>query len=130
PLPGELSGPLPGELSGPLPGELSGPLPGELPGDDSWTGFAAAGNSGPGETSDADDPGELGLLPRRVRQASLAPQLRTAAPPSPAVDEPDSDCRSPEQTRSLVSSMQRGWERGRSEPENDQPASDGENGSR
>jgi hypothetical protein len=58
-------------------------------------------------------------LPRRIRQANLAPQLRTNAPPpshAGAEQEAVGD-RSPEQTRALMSSLQRGWERGRSAPE-------------
>jgi hypothetical protein len=48
-------------------------------------------------------------LPRRVRQASLAPQLR--APVEEEVDTVPS--RSPEQVRSLMSALQRGTTRGR-----------------
>jgi signal transduction histidine kinase len=49
-------------------------------------------------------------LPRRVRQASLAPQLRNAVP-----DEPDAPerLRSPEQVRTIMSALQRGTTRGR-----------------
>ncbi|TQK43243.1 signal transduction histidine kinase [Streptomyces sp. SLBN-118] len=54
-------------------------------------------------------------LPRRVRQASLAPQLRGAAadrqPWAPAEGE-DVE-RDAEQVRSRMASMQRGWQRGR-----------------
>jgi hypothetical protein len=53
-------------------------------------------------------------LPRRVRQASLAPQLRdknVAAPAAPGDSAvPD---RSPEQIRSALSAIQRGWQEGR-----------------
>jgi signal transduction histidine kinase len=125
--------------AGPADGLDSPPLPspdpllfrpadssaGPAPGNDAWADFSAPGNGGPDE---AEGAGELGLLPRRVRQASLAPQLRTATPPGPAVGDQDADYRSPEQTRSLVSSLQRGWERGRSEPENGANTNDGENG--
>ena len=84
----------------------------------------------PGSGGDADPdqpqvPAEIDGLPTRVRQASLAPQLRepnlpaeahqyvaapdmSALPPRPA--EP-----SPEAARNLLSALQRGWERGRSE---------------
>jgi signal transduction histidine kinase len=49
-------------------------------------------------------------LPRRVRQASLAPQLREG----PAEDERDTrPLRSPEQVRNLMSALQRGTTRGR-----------------
>jgi hypothetical protein len=72
------------------------------------------------------DDGDEGLadsdsLPRRVRQASLAPQLRentlhghtatngdsVAAPEAP-------EERSPEEARSTITAIQQGWERGRS----------------
>ncbi len=55
-------------------------------------------------------------LPRRVRQASLAPQLRTgrraepeASPATPAAAE----SRSPEQAAAMMTSLQDGWQRGR-----------------
>jgi hypothetical protein len=55
-------------------------------------------------------------LPRRVRQASLAPQLRDKTASRPAADAPAdggvSD-RSPEQIRSALSAIQRGWQEGR-----------------
>jgi signal transduction histidine kinase len=55
-------------------------------------------------------------LPKRVRQASLAPQLRDkgANRPAPAAsgDSGVSD-RSPEQIRSALSAIQRGWQEGR-----------------
>jgi hypothetical protein len=58
-----------------------------------------------------DDPADEPLLPRRVRQASLAPQLR--APVAERADAGPS--RSPEQIRSLMSALQRGTTRGRLE---------------
>ncbi|MGO9218585.1 MAG: nitrate- and nitrite sensing domain-containing protein [Streptosporangiaceae bacterium] len=72
---------------------------------------------------DHDDGGfaEADSLPRRVRQASLAPQLRentlygrpsgNGEPgPSPGIEEE----RSPEEARNTITAIQRGWERGRS----------------
>lgn len=62
-------------------------------------------------------PAPLGGLPRRVRQASLAPQLKDAvreeadAPPTDATErdyERDAD-----QVRNRMASLQRGWQRGR-----------------
>jgi hypothetical protein len=53
-------------------------------------------------------------LPRRVRQTSLAPELRTGIAASVAAEPDAAGHRSPEQTRTLMSSLQRGWERGRS----------------
>ncbi|WP_073809006.1 sensor histidine kinase [Kitasatospora sp. CB01950] len=51
-----------------------------------------------------------GLLPRRVRQASLAPQLRAGA--APEAPEPARE-RSPEEARAAFASFQRGFARGR-----------------
>jgi signal transduction histidine kinase len=55
-------------------------------------------------------------LPRRVRQANLAPQLRTGAQngTSPTAH-PGADitARSPEENRDLMSALQQGWQRGR-----------------
>ncbi|MEV5971304.1 nitrate- and nitrite sensing domain-containing protein [Streptomyces sp. NPDC051921] len=69
-----------------------------------------------------DGPAPFGGLPRRVRQASLAPQLRAtdgrpddqpaATAGSPAT-ESDSFERDAEEVRSRMASMQRGWQRGR-----------------
>ncbi|MFI8996876.1 nitrate- and nitrite sensing domain-containing protein [Streptomyces sp. NPDC053542] len=57
-------------------------------------------------------------LPRRVRQASLAPQLKTSSGrPSGAANEaagPAAD-RDAEDVRSRMASLQRGWQRGRRE---------------
>jgi signal transduction histidine kinase len=58
-------------------------------------------------------------LPRRVRQANLAPQLRKESPrPESAVG--DTTTRPPEETRSLMASLQRGWQRGRQAPDLDE----------
>jgi hypothetical protein len=64
---------------------------------------------------------ELSLLPRRVRQASLAPQLRetgyAAMPGSAGNPDPDTEHleeRSPDEARSTITAIQQGWERGRS----------------
>jgi signal transduction histidine kinase len=63
--------------------------------------------SSPAQTSPAPSTGDG--LPRRVRQASLAPQLR-----APVEEEADTvPSRSPEQVRSLMSALQRGTARGR-----------------
>jgi len=59
------------------------------------------------------------LLPRRIRQASLAPQLRDAAERrragEPEQPEPSARERSPEEVRATFSSYQRGLSRGRTE---------------
>jgi hypothetical protein len=87
---------VPRQASGPA--ALSGPPPSE-----------PAAPSGPAPQS----------LPRRVRQASLAPQLRTdstgeterpTAPETPGGGLPE---RTPEEIRARMSSIQRGWQRGR-----------------
>jgi hypothetical protein len=102
---------------------------------DEFSPWRPAGGNGPGSAMPATAEGEPGTsldasgLPRRVRQASLAPQLRQTPPrPAPAADlgvlsdpspsewaqsEPSAD-RSPEETRVTMSAIQRGWERGRS----------------
>ncbi len=63
--------------------------------------------------SDGGDLGEPGL-PRRIRQASLAPELRDV--PTRNLTDIDGGTRTPEQTRDTLSALQRGWERGRGEP--------------
>ncbi|MFK4212253.1 nitrate- and nitrite sensing domain-containing protein [Streptomyces sp. NPDC030920] len=59
----------------------------------------------------------VGGLPRRIRQASLAPQLREESgvrDAEPARTEPDQDFeRDAEEVRSRMASLQRGWQRGR-----------------
>ncbi|GGV95433.1 histidine kinase [Streptomyces gelaticus] len=59
----------------------------------------------------------VGGLPRRIRQASLAPQLREESAVrdiEPARTEPDQDFeRDAEEVRSRMASLQRGWQRGR-----------------
>jgi signal transduction histidine kinase len=54
-------------------------------------------------------------LPRRVRQANLAPQLRNGTAPAPHAAQASADPigRSPEETRSMMASLQDGWQRGR-----------------
>jgi signal transduction histidine kinase len=68
-----------------------------------------------------DDFADADLLPRRVRQASLAPQLREntlhgrpAANGDPATAPENTAERSPEEARSTITAIQQGWERGRS----------------
>ncbi|MFI1257674.1 nitrate- and nitrite sensing domain-containing protein [Streptomyces netropsis] len=65
-----------------------------------------------------------GGLPRRVRQASLAPQLkddpaaRSGPPPAPADPCPLRDA---DEVRAKMAALQRGWQRGREENEADPP---------
>ncbi|NWF30632.1 sensor histidine kinase [Streptomyces sp. PKU-EA00015] len=69
----------------------------------------------PGPEAPAAAPPLLDGLPRRVRQASLAPQLREAAaaqPPAAPAARQEFE-RDAEEVRSRMASMQRGWQRGR-----------------
>jgi signal transduction histidine kinase len=82
---------------------------------------AAAGR--PGATADppvlprraggSPDAGTYRGLPRRIRQASLSPHLRNSPPPGTATPPHEPEARSPEQAKSLLASLQSGWERGR-----------------
>jgi hypothetical protein len=71
-----------------------------------------AGTQGAADQATADLTTEDGL-PKRVRQANLAPQLRRPAGALP--DEPTVPLRSPEQVRSIMSALQSGTTRGRSD---------------
>ena len=83
-------------------------------GEISWPELPAALADDPASTAD------LGDLPRRVRQASLAPQLRdSAARPGPGDDGQQISgevpaSRSPEEARATYAAIQQGWQRGRS----------------
>ncbi|GAA4501351.1 nitrate- and nitrite sensing domain-containing protein [Actinoallomurus oryzae] len=101
------------------PGRAMPPLP------------AAAGTIGLA-ASDGTDP-DAPELPRRVRQASLAPQLRDdTRAPGPASGPEDvgreetgpadtgPTTRPPEETRSLMTALQQGWQRGREEEDPDE----------
>jgi signal transduction histidine kinase len=78
---------------------------------------AADATAGPGLAPGPQAAGTYRGLPRRVRQASLNPHLRDS--PSAAARRADADgtppslTRSPEEARSLVASLQSGWQRGR-----------------
>ncbi|MEU8382203.1 nitrate- and nitrite sensing domain-containing protein [Streptosporangium sp. NPDC048865] len=78
------------------------------------------GNGGPTRQAAAQPPAGPGGLPRRVRQANLAPQLRQepeSAEPEPRT-EPGEE-RSPDEVRALFSAFQAGARRGREEQDND-----------
>ncbi|MET7453698.1 nitrate- and nitrite sensing domain-containing protein [Streptomyces sp. NPDC005574] len=65
--------------------------------------------------ADARDTGSgTAALPRRVRQASLAPQLKQSAARRPE-DRPEPAERDADEVRSRMASLQRGWQRGRQE---------------
>jgi signal transduction histidine kinase len=110
-----------GTGTGPLPAAPpTGPL-GPAP-----TGWQPAGGTPAGG-------GEYRGLPRRVRQANLAPQLRQD-PPSPAGQgEPAPAAallRSPDEARAMMAALQHGWQRGREDddPAEEQPAAGTEPG--
>ncbi|WP_436758791.1 nitrate- and nitrite sensing domain-containing protein [Streptosporangium sp. V21-05] len=78
------------------------------------------GNGGPTRQTATQPPTGPGGLPRRVRQANLAPQLRQES--EPAEPEPRADHgeeRSPDEVRALFSAFQAGARRGREEQDND-----------
>ena len=77
------------------PGETTAPISGTVRPDDPMPASA--------------DP-QAGL-PRRLRQASLAPQLRDAPPAASSGGQ--HEARSAEQVRALISSIQQGWRSGR-----------------
>ncbi|MFE3634048.1 nitrate- and nitrite sensing domain-containing protein [Streptomyces sp. NPDC059168] len=80
----------------------------------------AASGRGPGDrpqAADDPDPGPAsgtGPLPRRVRQANLAPQLQQEPARRPGHDEDPAD-RDADEVRDRMASLQRGWRRGREE---------------
>jgi signal transduction histidine kinase len=124
-----VASPQPARPSGP-PWELSrqtGPLP----------AIPADGERG----TQSDEGGDVKGLPRRVRQASIAPQLRdnpprrrTAPAPAPA----PASGPTPAEIRQTMSALQRGWQEGRSqrtasapggspfEPSGQEPSADGD----
>jgi signal transduction histidine kinase len=68
--------------------------------------------------------GDPGDLPVRVRQASLAPQLRGQDRPARTDLDESTTGPSPEAARNTMAALQRGWERGRSLPVASEPAED------
>ncbi|MFF7975218.1 nitrate- and nitrite sensing domain-containing protein [Streptomyces sp. NPDC007905] len=89
---------------------------------------SAVSDSGPGDdtpTTGGAAPGPgAGPLPRRVRQANLAPQLKqeTERRPDHAAQPADRDA---DEVRSRMASLQRGWQRGRQENDTGDGARDG-----
>jgi signal transduction histidine kinase len=76
----------------------------------------------PGPPGSSASAGTHRGLPRRVRQANLSPHLRNSPAAGTAASSREPEIRSPEQAQSLLSSLQRGWQRGR---EAEAPDSDG-----
>ncbi len=85
-----------------------------------WAGMESPAWSDPPQPA-ADTPAwdkeNPPVLPRRVRQASLVPQLREAPPAYPPLPGKFPGPRSPEDARATVSAIQHGWERGRGVPD-------------
>ncbi|MGW7366803.1 histidine kinase, partial [Streptomyces sp. NPDC054841] len=108
---GSADGPVP-LRSTPAPAADAPARPGDAPAWPSGPGPAATSGSTPsGQT--------LNGLPRRVRQASLAPQLRdtsggrTSGTPAAAGAEAQDIERDADEVRVRMASLQRGWQRGR-----------------
>jgi signal transduction histidine kinase len=87
----------------------------------------AGGNAGTDGQDDGDSDDYKGL-PRRVRQANLAPQLRSsaAAAASGPPGVPKASAASLTDMRNTLSAMQRGWQQGRSQPQRDTEDSAGD----
>ncbi|MFG2462337.1 nitrate- and nitrite sensing domain-containing protein [Streptomyces sp. NPDC048523] len=85
---------------------------------DSARGAAGASGSGRPPLGAAREPVDAGTgsapLPRRVRQANLAPQLKQAPERRPQNKAEPAD-RDADEVRSRMASLQRGWQRGREE---------------
>ncbi|MGA5873296.1 nitrate- and nitrite sensing domain-containing protein [Streptomyces cinereoruber] len=105
-----------GPDAGAEPGPKTGAKPGSVPA--GVTALRPRGSSvqppgtpagGPAAPAASD-----GGLPRRVRQASLVPQLREAPPqePVPVPAPPGADARTPERVRERMTAYQDGWRRG------------------
>src|ERR1022692_1981562 len=76
-----------------------------------WSAARIPLTADPVSTDDLED----AELPRRIRQASLAPQLRDSSGRiDTGTDSDPADARSPEEARATVSAIQQGWQRGRS----------------
>jgi hypothetical protein len=102
---------------------VASPRPAQAPGPP-WalsreTGPLPAAPAGPDPAgNDGDD--DLKGLPRRVRQASLAPQLRDSPPPRKTTVASSglsggAPGPSPAEIRQTMSALQRGWQEGRSQ---------------
>ncbi|MFJ2673108.1 nitrate- and nitrite sensing domain-containing protein [Streptomyces sp. NPDC087525] len=96
-----------------------------------WSGVPAqpSRSSAPGGQPSDGAPPTIDGLPRRIRQASLAPQLRdTAQDPGPGStpatgQEAERDA---DEVRSRMASLQRGWQRGRQQNDAEDPTGPGE----
>ncbi|MEU5216764.1 nitrate- and nitrite sensing domain-containing protein [Streptomyces sp. NPDC020807] len=111
PTPASTPTPAPAPVAGPAPVPV--PVPVQAPPPAGPPARSPYGD-GPGAPG-GDGLGDLdGDLPRRVRQASLVPQLREApAPaPAPAPTTLGTDARTPERVRDRMAAYRDGWQRG------------------
>ncbi|MBB2908891.1 signal transduction histidine kinase [Streptosporangium becharense] len=95
---------------------------GETSGEDPAGRTATTGHGGPTRHTAVEPPKGPGGLPRRIRQANLAPQLRQEPEATPADRAPKTgpcEERSPEEVRALFSAFQAGARRGREEQSTD-----------
>ncbi|MFJ6087716.1 nitrate- and nitrite sensing domain-containing protein [Streptomyces sp. NPDC092369] len=84
----------------------------------------AGSDRGTRPVSGPDTTAGTGALPRRVRQANLAPQLKQS-PVRRTADRPEPAERDADEVRSRMASLQRGWQRGREENAADDDAHSG-----
>jgi len=84
-------------------------------------GNNADDGDGPQQGNLSGGTGDYKGLPRRVRQANLAPELRSsaAAGSTGPTGVPQASTASLADMRNTLSAMQRGWQQGRSEPQQD-----------
>ena len=114
-------------VASPRPDEAAGP-PWELPRDPGAQPGPGAAASGPGP-AEAEGNDDIKGLPRRVRQANLAPQLR-ANPPQRRTTVASASAASgplgpsPAEIRQTMSALQRGWQEGRSQRMADPPSAE------
>jgi hypothetical protein len=94
-------------------------------GETSYGGGSYRNNTGAGDGYQqrdlTDGSGDYKGLPRRVRQANLAPELRSsaAAGSNGPAGVPQAGTASLADMRTTLSAMQRGWQQGRSQPQQD-----------
>jgi len=93
----------------PAPAPPAPAVPAPAPPTAAVPSWAATGQ----DSTDRDGTGQP-VLPRRVRQASLVPQLRNPPPAYPPLPGRYGDQRPPDEARATVSAIQHGWERGKS----------------
>jgi hypothetical protein len=98
------------------PGGVRAALPAQPPWPDGADGPAIPQQAQ--QTAEPSWPGQAAAgahhgLPRRLRQASLAPQLRDNPPADAASSRGTHDARSADQARALIASIQQGWRNGR-----------------